>query len=217
MINRLFINPKKIQRENTRALMAMGIPVVDHLPYLDRSKFRKSEEVSKRCLILSAVLQLHFGAPNEFIENWLTSNNLISSLSDNEISLLSTKHEELTEQQQTDLYWSIEAIWAFMWSGGKHPSLTFNTGVEDTLASMLPNIESNESAQIFLSNFKLLPKKDIFTQLDFFYRVHWFARNNYLTGVKSEKADLDIIMERRKALEWICNSSLDWDDIPLDT
>ena len=53
--------------------------------------------------------------------------------------------------------------------------------------------------------------------LDKFYRAHWFARNNDLTGKKSDKVDMDLIMERRKALEYICYAEYEWDNISLDT
>ena len=53
--------------------------------------------------------------------------------------------------------------------------------------------------------------------LDKIYRAHWFARNNELKGEKSEKVDLDIIIERRKALEYTCYKEFEWDEISLDT
>jgi len=53
--------------------------------------------------------------------------------------------------------------------------------------------------------------------LDYFYRAHWVARNSNLNGIKDDKVNMSIIMERRKAHEWVCDSSVDWDDISLDT
>ena len=59
---------------------------------------------------------------------------------------METDFEGLGAQDQIDLYWTIESIWALAWVGGLHASLSFNTQVEDTLASMLPNIAENEPA-----------------------------------------------------------------------
>jgi hypothetical protein len=53
--------------------------------------------------------------------------------------------------------------------------------------------------------------------LGYFFRVHWVARNNNLNMIIDDKAGLSIIMERRRVLEWGCDSSLEWDDIFLDT
>ncbi len=38
-----------------------------------------------------------------------------------------------------------------------------------------------------------------------------------LTDKQSDKVDLDIIMERRKTLEYTVYKKFDWDKIPLDT
>ena len=130
---------------------------------------------------------------------------------------LETKYSELPEQTQTDIYWFVEAIWTFAWIGGLHNNLTLNTGVEDSLTTLIPNIARNEPAEKFISNFRLRKKIEIFEMLDKIYRAHWFARNNELKGEKSEKVDLDIIMERRKALEYTCYKEFEWDEISLDT
>lgn len=98
-----------------------------------------------------------------------------------------------------------------------HDNLSFTLGVENTLASMLPNIENEESATSFIATYKLRNKFEIFDKLDQFYRAHWFARNNHLTGKTSNKVDLDLILERRKALEFVCYASHPWDEISLDT
>ena len=101
--------------------------------------------------------------------------------------------------------------------GNKHKELTLNTSIEDTLAAMFPSIEDNEPVDEFIKDYKLRPEAEIFSILEYFYRAHWVARNNSLNCVKDDKVDLSIIMERRRALEWVCDSSLEWDDISLDT
>jgi len=111
----------------------------------------------------------------------------------------------------------VEAIWTFAWIGGFHNNLTFDTGVEDSLVSMTPNIEDGESAAPFINKFKLRGQSEIFVMLDKFYRVHWFARNLKSKGEKSDKVALDLIIERRKALEFTCFKEYEWDEISLDT
>jgi hypothetical protein len=36
-------------------------------------------------------------------------------------------------------------------------------------------------------------------------------------GSEIEEGQVDRVIERRKALEWIMDKKLDWDDVPLDT
>ncbi|REK61603.1 MAG: DUF4272 domain-containing protein [Bacteroidetes bacterium] len=211
------IDPEKIKTENTSYLKGIGIEVIDHLPYIEVNEFQEDENVAKRCLVLAALLQLYFGAPNDFIESWLKENNLTEYLTSEEQKVLNTSQDDLSDQDKTDLYWTIEAIWALAWVGNKHNDLTFNTGVEDSLANMLPSFRDNESSESFINGFKIRSKEEIFTKLDQFYRAHWFARNNSLNGKENSEIDIDLIMERRKALEWVCNKAEKWDEVSLDT
>ncbi|WP_027127213.1 DUF4272 domain-containing protein [Gelidibacter mesophilus] len=211
------IKPEIIKNRNTKKLRSSGIEVIEHLPYLDNPDFREPKEIARRTLALTALFQLHLQAPREVIKKWLDENGLLTNLNVEELEYLETEYSELPEQTQTDIYWFVEAIWAFAWVGGLHNNLTLNTGVEDSLAMLIPNIAKNEPAEKFISNFKLRKKIEIFEMLDKFYRAHWFARNNDLTNKKSEKVDLDIIMERRKALEFTVYKEFEWDEISLDT
>ena len=211
------LNPEKIKKANTKKLNKQGLKVIDHLPLLDAPSFRSDEAVARRSLAMMGIIQLMFEAPNDFIREWLTDNDLIDELTKHEKHLLDTSFDELNEQEQIDLHWTIECLWAFTWIGNKHKELTLNTSIEDTLAAMFPSIEDNESVDEFIKDYKLRPEAEIFSMLDYFYRAHWVARNNNLNGIEDDKVNLSIIMERRRALEWVCDSSLEWDDVSLDT
>ncbi len=69
----------------------------------------------------------------------------------------------------------------------------------------------------FIDSFSSRKQVDVFEKLDLFYRAHWFARNNELSGKESSLVDLSIITERRKALEWVSDNHEQWDDISLST
>lgn len=211
------INPEKVKDRNTKQLRSSGIDVIGHLPYLDNPEFREPDEIARRTLVLSALFQLHLQAPKDIIRNWLEENELITYLTEDELEYLETEYSELPEQTQTDIYWFVEAIWTFAWVGGLHNNLTLNTGVEDSLVTLIPNIAKNETAEKFITDFRLRNQIEIFEMLDKFYRAHWFARNNNLTGKQSNKVDLDIIMERRKALEYTVYKEFNWNEILLDT
>ena len=114
----------------------------------------------------------------------------------------------MSNQQKVNLSWSIEAIWALTWVGNKHKNLTFNTIVEDTLASSLPDFKNNESSNNFISNFECRSENEIYKKLDLFYRAHWFAKHKNLNGEKTDLVNHSIIIERRTALEWVSNNSI---------
>lgn len=210
-------NPEKIKIENTRQLLEQGIRVIDHLPYIEKNTHRKADEIAKRAITMAALYQLQFGAPKGYISNYLQDNNLTDQLLSQEEELLKTEYNELGDQQRVNLSWSVEAVWALTWVGNKHDNLTFNTPVEDSLASTLPNYQENEPAFKAISKFKIRPEADIHKMLDLFYRAHWFARDNHINGRKSDLVNHNIIIERRTALEWVCDDSVEWDEIELST
>lgn len=211
------IDAEKIKKSNTKKLRLMGIKLIEHLPMLDKPEFRDSEKVARRMMVLLALFQLYLNAPNDIIEKWLDENGLLTELTEEEQMYLKTNYSNLPEQSQIDIYWYIESIWAFAWIGGLHNKLTFNTNVEDSLITLIPNIHENESAIKFIADFEIRNQFEIFEMLDNFFRAHWFARHNNLRGKKSKKADLDIIMERRKALQYTVYKEYEWDNISLDT
>ncbi len=210
-------NPEKIKIENTKQLLKQGIKVIDHLPYIEKNTHRKADEIAKRAITMAALYQLEFGAPKDYISNYLQENNLADQLTPQEKKLLEIDYDELEDQQKINLSWSVEAIWALTWVGNKHDNLTFNTPVEDSLSSTLPNYQDNEPADKVISKFKLRPEADIHKMLDLFYRAHWFARDNDINGKKSDLVNDSMIMERRTALEWVCNNTVAWDEVDLST
>ena len=75
-----------------------------------------------------------------------------------------------------------------------------------------------KAARGFRSAFRLRPDESLLPMLDLYYRSHWYARDGRLNGYATEPFNLDVIMERRKALEWASDSTIeDWDDTPEDT
>jgi uncharacterized protein DUF4272 len=132
--------------------------------------------------------------------------------------MLSKSDDDISEQDEVDLYWYLEALWALAWVGSFIDELPIDSPVGDELASFLPNLQIDEGPESFSNRFELRSPGEIYRMLDLYYLAHWYARDghlrNYATGVFS----LDVIMERRKALEWVLDSEIDdWDHTPEST
>ena len=176
-----------------------------------------AEAADSGLLALHAILQLHFGAPAPVIAAWIAKNDLGASLARRE-RLLLVGGGGLTDRQRTDLFWYVEALWAMAWAGQLVPDLPVDRPVGDVLASLLPQIRRDEGAAAFRRAFQLRPTEALFGMLDLYYRAHWYARDGRLNGRPTAPFDLDVIMERRKALEWLNDRTIeDWDDTPEDT
>ena len=212
------MDPSEVKVESERTIQALGGRICDWLPWLDRTDPRESAEVADRALVLHAMLQIYFGAPNELIHEWIYGNRLEAALSRRDRSVLARKPDDLTDQEKTNLFWCIEALWAMTWAGQLIKELAIDKPVGNNLASLLPNLRVNEDASRFRKSFALRPFEEIYGMLDLYYRAHWYARDGHLNGYPTESFNLDVIMERRRALEWIADQNLpDWEDAPNDT
>ncbi len=166
---------------------------------------------------MNALGNIFYRAPILTVKDWIEDNNLSKYLSTSERKLLTKNNEELSEEELTNLYWYIEGLWTLLWAGGLIPQLDFARPVEDTLVSLVPNLKLNEGGNEFAQKMKLRPNSEIFAMLDLYYRLHWYAMDGRLNGYSTEPISLDVVMERRKALEWLMDSKSDWDHIDLST
>lgn len=208
----------EVKARSERLIRSLGGKTLDWLPWLDRTKPRPSAEVAGRALAMHALLGIYFKAPIPVIAAWIQDNGLEGVLSRRERALLVKSEGDLTEQDRIDLYWYIEALWAFAWAGQLIPDLPINRPVADNLASLLPQIEKGERGDVFKATFSLRSFPDVFQMLDTYFRAHWYARDGQLNGYSTGVFNLDIIMERRKALEWIADRTIeDWDETPQST
>lgn len=194
-----------------------GGRICEWLPILERGQMRSQEEVIARALIMNALLNIHFKAPIPIIKNWIEAQGLTLHLSEAEKILLEKRNEDLTPQEEIDLYWYIESLWALMWAGSLIADLPFNQPVPDTMASLCPDLQRNEDGAKFTRQMFLRSPSEVFEMLDLYYRVHWYAEDGRINGYSTGDIDLDIVMERRKALEWIMDTCSDWDDMSLNT
>lgn len=207
-----------VRRESQQTITRLGGPVCDWLPWLDRTQPRSSVECARRALVMNAMIQIHFGAPVHIVKGWIDTNGLTGALSARERAILARSEHELSAQDVTDLFWYIEALWALAWVGGLIADLPIDRPVGSELASLMPNLQVSERADAFLRKFALRPPAEIYRQLDLYYLAHWYARDGQLNGHDTAPFSLDIIMERRKALEWVMDSTIeDWDATPADT
>jgi hypothetical protein len=104
-----------------------------------------------------------------------------------------------------------------VWAGQLIDDLPFDEGAGKVLASLCPALQRNEDGSKMSEKMRLRSRDELYRKLDLYYRLHWWTRNSQLTGKDTGEVHLDIIIERRKALEWIMNSICDWDNVELST
>ncbi len=163
------------------------------------------------------MLQIAFRAPIPIIRQWIRDHWLDADLVESERSVLKKSNADLTEQEQLNLHWYLEALWALAWAGGLIDRLPFDQPVGNNLASLCPNLQRNEDGLQFTRRIRLRPHAELFGMLDLYYRLHWWTRNAQLHGRPTGNVSIDIIMERRKALERVLDARHDWDNVEMST
>jgi hypothetical protein len=211
------IDPQQVKTDSERIILDAGGRICDWLPFLDDRTPRTRDAIVGRALVLNAMLQVAFKAPTNIIKDWLENNGVSVHLSQNERNLLEKDTDELTQQEITDLYWYIEALWALLWVGNLIEDLAFDQPIQNYMASLCPALQHNEDGSKFANMMKIRSHDELFRMLDLYYRLHWWTRDAKLNGYDTGDVSLDIIMERRKALEWVLDDSCDWDNVELST
>jgi hypothetical protein len=180
---------------------------------------RDVHSVAARCHAIAAALALQQGAPPERIRKALLDNDLERWVADRELRYLRHLENEITlnaeERHQTavDISWREEALWALLWSIELVDDLS-----PDELCDREPFYErlapdadpANGRTDVLLR-----PLSDIAEMLDFYYCLHWHARNAQYHGqMWDPDIEPGVVLERRRALEWLFQD-VSWEDVDL--
>jgi len=207
---------QQIKSENDQLISQKGFRVNNWLPILDTPKLRTVEEIKGRMSVMNAMINIAFEAPTYIIDEWIKAQKLTVFLSGSEQQILAKENEELTEEEINSLMWYLEALWALMWLAQMVDKLEAEKHVGDNMASLLPNLEDGDTNEKLDNIKEIRPELEIYTMLDYYYRLHWYCVDERLNG-REPKLNEGQVYERRKALEWAFNRSNDWDDVEMGT
>lgn len=208
------MTPALVRQQSHERLKRLQIPINEHLPLLepiDQFRPQSAEAVARRVVILSYIMGIGFGQPGAKLRKPLEEFGLMDDVSADERRLLLAK--SYTRQETIDAQWKMENIQAFGWCLGL-TELDPLQRSDGSVAAHLPRPFGNPSA--FIDGAALRPVSEIMQEADFYYRLHWAARNAELHGEESA-IELSVIQERRKALDWTLGVESDWDEMPMDT
>jgi Domain of unknown function (DUF4272) len=206
----------QIKANNHNVIISQGYKINQWLPILDDPKIRPIEEILGRISVMNAVINIAFEAPTHIIKNWLIQNKLTKHITESEQLIIDKPNDHLNNFELNSMMWYLESLWALMWVVDMIPLLEFSEKVGDNMVSLLPNLENEENNDKILAIKKMRTELEIYTMLDYYYRLHWLTVDNRINGIKSKLTE-GVIYERRKALEWVLNKDLDWDSVPMDT
>jgi hypothetical protein len=205
---------QSIKATNDKLILEQGYRINEWLPVLDDTKIRSLEDIKGRISIMNAVINIAFEAPTHEIKNWIIKHKLTKHLSESEQLIIDKPNDHLNNFELNSIMWYLESLWALMWVVEMIETLDAKVPVSDNMASLLPDLEQEESNEKVDKVQNLRPELEIYTMLDYYYRLHWFVTDSRINGVKIKLTE-GVIYERRKALEWVLNLDYDWDTVEM--
>ena len=205
---------KAVKAENEKYILAKGAGICDWLPVLETPELRSMENVKGRMSVMNALINIAFEAPVGIIRQWIEAQGLQQHLSGAEQLILAKATANDGEMLQ--LHWYLESLWALMWATGLTDDFAPDRHCEDYMASLLPNLEQGDNNEKIDELAHMRSAEDLYWQLDLYYRIHWFVADEHLKG-RETGFNAGLIIERRRALEWLFNRSSDWDDVDMNT
>lgn len=216
------------RREKTlKVLNALGIDHCEGLPVIGEERLCKTQEqVCKRFLasFFSAMLASDYNSDREFFENegrkmicsFLEQFDVKNELYPDELKIITG---DCDERLSVNVSWNVESCYALMWVLGlissedmEKPSNGCDTRI------MVKFTQQYETFDEIMSACKMRSETEVLDMLDLYYNYHW-ACVDHRINPETECGELDeeVVMERRKALEWLVSEEEDWNEISLDT
>lgn len=221
------ISPSERREKNNKFIKSMGISCLEELPLTESSndvKLKDIDSICKRSIACLLSIQLACDICGEadveesksVILSLLDKFQVSDALLDIEKRLIT---DDYSKQDAIDVAWTYECYWSLIWALGliddndiKIPSEVCDCNKAiDTVASCKDYDE-------FKVKVKIRNIENILDMLDLYYRYHWACVDKSVNP-KSNIGSLnpEVVMERRRGLEWLVSKADDWNDISLDT
>lgn len=209
------LDPEIVKQESELVILTLGGKICSELPAISRAAVRDPIEIVGRALAMNAMIQIWYRAPISVVSDWILANQLDTYITPAEEQLLEKRNGELSRKETADLFWYTESLWALMWAGGLLDEMKFDGPVDFEMSMLSPNLQDRDSVAMFEEKMQVRSYPEIFKMLDLYYRLHWFARHGQRNGYSTEPIQPDIVMERRRGLEWVLQPGVSWDKVDL--
>ena len=192
-------------------LVARGISVPGHLPLIETDLTRSEAEVVDRLLCLNVCAAAAYGYDRQQGMSWVAKEGLEGSLETIELAYLKDGSGPTSTFQK-----QVEAIYALAWALSLQNDLDLQLSCRDDFVLSLPNLKSGEASAKLRAHARLRPTSELLRVTDLAYSVHWHIRNEGLAGREDKRFRPHVVVERRRALEWLF-SNKPWYEVNLDT
>lgn len=205
---------KEVKQLSEQTIATLGLKAKGSLPMIEdfsSLQFQNPKEIARRIIVLSYIVPISFNVKRSLLRSTLKTYKLDPFLSQKERKLLNKWF--LSRQDRIDASWVTESIEVLGWSIGLWDSINpLERCDEDKQAKTLP---VKRDPTEFIEGAKLIDKIELYKQADLIYRLHAIAKRKTFGKLKGNTAD--VYSERHKAINWIINTNMPWDDVVVDT
>lgn len=211
-----------IREQSVRRLRRWKLSDPGSLPLHAAEDFewvRSPDAVADRCHAIVAALALAHRAPVQTVRNAIDAYDLEPSLGRRELELLRVLEgdeepdEEELQQLLVDISWREEALHALLWVLRFVDDLPPDQMCpkQPAYEQLAPGLDPGKAPD----GVRMRPLSEIAAMLDLYYCLHWHARNaQYHGDVWDYQIAPGVVLERRRALEWLFQDAR-WEDVDL--
>lgn len=202
-----------------------GVDYLKTLPLLETSdevSLKDIDTICKRavaCLVSTQVAcDLNNGEDpgqcSEFYEDLLKRFDVTDAILEKESGMLDGTY---SNQDVIDIVWTYEAYWSLVWALGLIDDISDASNICDC-EKAIRLVSECETYADFRAKCRLRDIEEILDMLDLYYNYHWVCEERRIGGnVRIGSLNSEVVMERRRGLEWLVSEETDWNEISLDT
>lgn len=125
----------------------------------------------------------------------------------------------ISDKDALQLTWGVECCYMLMWVlGFVETSEVIDACDECDPLIIIRILNSFDSLNDMIGKCKMREQSQILDMLDLYYNYHWVCVDKSVRPeAKCGELIGGVVMERRKALEWLFDKENDWSEISLDT
>lgn len=218
------MTPEKRKAKSDEKLKALGIAINDYLPLTepaDTVNLKDKDAVCDRAIAALFSIQLALDTANgQYEDSYEVFSGLMEKCGVTDCLNPAEKRvydNTASQQDISNIVWEYECYWSLAWALG----LVSQEELED--ADDICNCEKavhlvSDDIDNFREKCSLRSKEEILDELDFFYRLHWACvQNRIKPDTPIAGMNEEVVMERRRALEWLVSDEEDWYGVSLDT
>jgi len=219
------ITPEERRKKNNEYIKSHGIACLESLPMVESSsdvQLKDIDSICKRAIacLLSIQLACDIENQNDYEESKELFSNLLKEYGVEDELLEKEKRlfeKQYSEQDVVDVTWTYEAYWSLVWVLGLIDDIKMAGDICDCQKAITLVGDCKNYAE-FKSKCHIRNVEEVLDMLDLYYRYHWACVEKQVNpNTNIGNLNPDVVVERRKGLEWVISTVEEWDEISLDT